>query len=255
MRTQFIVLCEPGVKVGLQIVDCAIELLAEGHPIELVERGRVEALADAVGLRALRLGAGMVDVLHRQVELVLVMLGPAAILRAAIGQHTTQRNPVLVVERQHPVVEEIGRRDRRLAVVELGVGVDEGLLVDPTDTLERADVEGVLSRRSSRDARFRTRRAPPCRSWPSRAPRPAPRSAPGPPAPSWPRAPSAASWCSPGRGAATRSARRRARPTGRASSTRLTPAPGPRSAVRAPSPPPPSRSPAPPGSSRSACGG
>ena len=40
-----------------------------------------------------------------------------------------------VEERDHAVVEKIGRGDRRLAIVELGesdfgVGVDEGLLVD-----------------------------------------------------------------------------------------------------------------------------
>jgi len=56
---------------------------------------------------------------------------------------------VLVIEWQDPVVQEIGRRDRRLAVVELGkrdlgVGVDKGLLVDPTHALQRANIEGVL---------------------------------------------------------------------------------------------------------------
>ena len=38
-------------------------------------------------------------------------------------------------ERQHTIIEQIGRRDRRLSVVELGkaylgVGIDEGLLID-----------------------------------------------------------------------------------------------------------------------------
>ena len=56
---------------------------------------------------------------------------------------------VLVIERHHAVVEDLGRGDRRLAVVELGegdlgVGVDEGLLVDPSHPLQRADIEGVL---------------------------------------------------------------------------------------------------------------
>ena len=42
-----------------------------------------------------------------------------------------------------------GGGDRRLAVVELGeghlgVGVDEGLLIDAADALQRADIEGVL---------------------------------------------------------------------------------------------------------------
>jgi hypothetical protein len=56
---------------------------------------------------------------------------------------------VLLIERQHPLVEQIGRHDRRLDVVELceadlGVGVDEGLLVNAPNPLQRADVESVL---------------------------------------------------------------------------------------------------------------
>ena len=47
----------------------------------------MEALADAVGLRALGLGAGVVDVLDGEIELVFVALGVAAVLGAAIGQH------------------------------------------------------------------------------------------------------------------------------------------------------------------------
>jgi hypothetical protein len=40
------------VEVGLQVDDRLVELLAEGDAIELVEHGLVEALDDAVGLRA-----------------------------------------------------------------------------------------------------------------------------------------------------------------------------------------------------------
>jgi hypothetical protein len=46
----------------------------------------MKPLDDAVGLRALGLGAGVVDVLHRQIELVFVALGVTAILRAPIGE-------------------------------------------------------------------------------------------------------------------------------------------------------------------------
>ena len=38
----------------------------------------METLADAVGLRALGLGAGVVDVLDREIELILVPLRIAA---------------------------------------------------------------------------------------------------------------------------------------------------------------------------------
>jgi hypothetical protein len=56
---------------------------------------------------------------------------------------------VLLEERQHTVIEQIGRRDGRLAVIELGktylgIGVDEGLLVDASNTLQIADIERIL---------------------------------------------------------------------------------------------------------------
>ena len=50
---------------------------------------------------------------------------------------------------KYPVVEQIGCRDRRLAIVELGagdlgVGIDEGLLVDAPNSLQIADIERIL---------------------------------------------------------------------------------------------------------------
>src|SRR6266851_3094441 len=51
--------------------------LAERQAVELVQDGAMEALADAVGLRAFRLGAGVVDVLDREVELVFVAVAAA----------------------------------------------------------------------------------------------------------------------------------------------------------------------------------
>ena len=47
----------------------------------------MEALTDAIRLRALRLGPRMIDILHRKIELLFVMLGIAAIFGATIGQH------------------------------------------------------------------------------------------------------------------------------------------------------------------------
>ena len=84
---------------------------------------------------ALGLGSAMVDVLDREIELVLVVLGVPAIFRATVGQHAAQPDLVLIIEGHHTVVEEIGRGERGLAIVELGEGdlgvsVDEGLLVD-----------------------------------------------------------------------------------------------------------------------------
>src|SRR5262249_6136931 len=102
------------------------------------------------GLWALGLGARMIDVLDREIELILVPLGIAAVFAAAVGQHTHELYVVALEQGDRSIVEQIGRRDRGLAIVELGagdlgIGVDEGLLVDPSDPLQVADVERVLS--------------------------------------------------------------------------------------------------------------
>src|SRR4029077_13360559 len=74
VRTPQIVFGDPGIEVGLQLVNRLVDLLAERHPIELVEHRAMEALADAIGLLALGFGAAVVDVLDGQVELVFVAL-------------------------------------------------------------------------------------------------------------------------------------------------------------------------------------
>lgn len=141
-------LSHPEVEVGLQALDRVVEL-AEGDAIEFVEHGLMETLDDAVGLRALGLGSGVVDVLDREIEFVFVSVVGSAIFGPPVGQHALEGNVVLLVERDHPVVEEVGGGQRRLSVVklgeaDLGVGVDEGLLVDASDAFQRADIEGVL---------------------------------------------------------------------------------------------------------------
>src|SRR5207248_1352350 len=73
----------------------------------------------------------------------------AAVLGAAIGKRAQQLDPMALEERDHAVVQELGRRDRRLPVIEFGepnlsIGVDEGLLVDAPDPLQVADVERIL---------------------------------------------------------------------------------------------------------------
>ena len=120
-----------------------MNLLAESDTVELVEHSLVEACTDAVGLWALGLGARVIDVLDRQVEFVFVPLGIAAIFTAAVGQYPQQLNVEAFEQWKHTIVEQIRRRDRRLAIVELGadhlgLGVDEGLLIDPPHALQVA---------------------------------------------------------------------------------------------------------------------
>ena len=95
----------------------------------------MEAVSDAIRLWALRLGPGMVNIFHREIELVFVMLGITAIFGAAIGQNTGELHFLFVEEGHDAIVQEIGCRDWRFPIIELGecelrIGVNKGLLVD-----------------------------------------------------------------------------------------------------------------------------
>jgi len=147
MGSLVVVAFNPFIQIGLQLGDGVVDLLAEGDPVERVQHGLVEPLDDAVGLRALGLGAGMIHVLDREVELVFVMFGIAAIFGAPIRQHAQELHLAGIKERDHAVIEQIGRGDRRLAVIELGegnlrVGIDEGLLGDCQDFRVWAGIMG-----------------------------------------------------------------------------------------------------------------
>src|SRR6202047_462445 len=80
---------------------------------------------------------------------IFVMLGIAAIFRAAVGQNTAEPYLLFVEERHDAIVQEIGCRDWRFAIIELcecelRIGVDKGLLVNAADPFHVADVERVL---------------------------------------------------------------------------------------------------------------
>lgn len=59
MGSIIIVVFQPVVQILLQFVEAAIQLLPEGHLVELLQDRLVEALADAIGLRRLRLRFGV----------------------------------------------------------------------------------------------------------------------------------------------------------------------------------------------------
>src|SRR5687767_3443495 len=88
MRPLLIVLLQPVIDVGLQILDRTIQPLTKGHAIELILHRAMKSFTDTVGLGRVSLGSGMIDILHRKVELVFVMFAVAAILGSTIGQDT-----------------------------------------------------------------------------------------------------------------------------------------------------------------------
>ena len=80
----------------------------------------METFTDAVGLRVPSFGPAVVDVLYRQIQLILVMLALAALFGAAISEHPQQRDVMFLEEGQHAVIEQVGRHQRVLAVIEFG---------------------------------------------------------------------------------------------------------------------------------------
>src|SRR5262249_57364736 len=70
MRPPMVVLDQPGIEISLQLLDAVVDLLAERDAIELIQYSAMEALTDSIGLRALGLGAAVINVLDREVELV-----------------------------------------------------------------------------------------------------------------------------------------------------------------------------------------
>ncbi len=59
----------PSVEISLQFLQRTIDLLPEGPPIEFIQHRLVESFPDPVGLRMPRRGPGVINVLHRRVQL------------------------------------------------------------------------------------------------------------------------------------------------------------------------------------------
>ena len=78
-----------------------------------------------------------------------MLVGSAAILGTSVSENTQHRKLVFLVERQYSIIKHIGRCDRRLGRVELGmsdlaIGIHKGLLIDTTNALKGTHVIRVL---------------------------------------------------------------------------------------------------------------
>lgn len=141
MRAVVVVVDQPLIQIDLQFFDRAVDLAPECDLVKLLQDRLVKALANTVGLRMTDLGLRVLDVIQGQVELIVVRFRPAAVFRAAIGQHPDQPHALFLQEGQYPVIQHIGGSNRRLRGVELGcrpfrVGIDEGLLVNASHALD-----------------------------------------------------------------------------------------------------------------------
>jgi len=68
MWAVLIVVRHPRIEIGLQLFQCPIDLLPKRDPIELIQHGIMEALADPIGLGMPCLGPGVINVLHGQIQ-------------------------------------------------------------------------------------------------------------------------------------------------------------------------------------------
>ena len=80
---------------------------------------------------------------------------PAAVLPAVASDHVLDLEPVLLVERQYPIMEEIHRGHAQLREIQFpkrqrAVGVRLGLVVDLPNTLDRAQKIRVLAKQIAR---------------------------------------------------------------------------------------------------------
>ena len=116
----FVVVADPQIEIDLQLVDRTVQLFAERDPIKLVEQSFVEALTNAIRLRTLGLGAASGRYRRSRDTVRIRAAQDCRNTAAALGQHPQQLDLMAVEERQHAVIKEIGRRDRRLPIVQHG---------------------------------------------------------------------------------------------------------------------------------------
>ena len=75
--------------------------------MELIKNGFAEPLASAVGLWAIRLRAGVINVFDSEVEFVFVVLGVAAKLGAPVGWRPNRRNVAFLAEGNGTIIEHL----------------------------------------------------------------------------------------------------------------------------------------------------
>lgn len=87
MGSLIIIVIEPFVQIFWQAPHLVIEVLAQGHLVELLQDSLMEALTDAISLWRPYLGFRVFNVIDRQIQLIIVGFCPAALFGAAIRQY------------------------------------------------------------------------------------------------------------------------------------------------------------------------
>src|SRR5690606_14320160 len=99
VRTLIVVVVNPAVKVGLNLIDRPIDLAPERHLVKLLQNRFMEPFTNAVSLWMVCLSFAVFDVVQGQVQLVIMALGLAAKLRPTISQDTQHTHALFSKER------------------------------------------------------------------------------------------------------------------------------------------------------------
>ena len=83
-----VVKIHPRIKIGLQLFDRCIDFLSECDSIELILHSSVKSLTDTIYLWDFRLNPRMINVLHSQIQFILVIFPVSAVFRPSVCEHT-----------------------------------------------------------------------------------------------------------------------------------------------------------------------
>ena len=102
----------PLIKINLQLGSGTVDFLSECDLIKLLQYGLVKALADAIGLRMLHSGFGVINVIDGEEQLEVVLVSPATIFRASVSEDSQHRQIVVLMVRQNLVIQQIRKIGR-----------------------------------------------------------------------------------------------------------------------------------------------
>lgn len=115
----------------------------------------MQPFADTIALGVPHFGFAVLDAFNMQVELILMIFRPPVELCSPVGQYSQQWYLLIFEEGQHPIVEDISRCNGMLAGIQFGkghpaIGIDKGLLINTSNTLDRTHIVGVVGTQVAR---------------------------------------------------------------------------------------------------------
>ena len=91
-----VVAMDPLIEIDLTVFYGFIDSFAKSDFVKLVKYRFLEAFTDTDGLWALCFGFGLINVTHSQIQLIVMLLGLAAVFGSSIGEDPQQAHTVFL---------------------------------------------------------------------------------------------------------------------------------------------------------------